>query len=292
MRPWTLKQGGQAMFTMPKVAVLRSFVMNHMIHHRAQLGVYLRMNGVPVPGLYGPSADESSGSVQPPGHEPRRHDRSSVMERKKASDYPQELLDLFHEYHTATSRGAVLRSRRQVRGRRPDGRRDLRIPAAQLRVGAAGAERRRADQDEYETVQSPEGNGTIKGYLARPAKPAGKLPAVLVIHENRGLNPYIEDVARRLALGELHRVRARRTDVGRRLSRRRRKRRGRVPAGGRTKMTEDFVAAANWLKAHPDCTGKLGAVGFCFGGGIANTLAVRLPDLVPASPSTARSRCR
>ena len=58
MRPWTLKSAGQAMFTMPKVAVLRSFVMNHMIHHRAQLGVYLRMNGVPVPGLYGPSADE------------------------------------------------------------------------------------------------------------------------------------------------------------------------------------------------------------------------------------------
>jgi uncharacterized damage-inducible protein DinB len=58
MRPWTLKNAGQTLFTMPKVAVLRGFVMNHMIHHRAQLGVYLRMNGVPVPGLYGPSADE------------------------------------------------------------------------------------------------------------------------------------------------------------------------------------------------------------------------------------------
>jgi carboxymethylenebutenolidase len=127
----------------------------------------------------------------------------------------------------------------------------------------------------YEVVQSPAGNGSIKGYLARPAK-GKKLPVVLVIHENRGLNPYIEDVARRLALAKFI---AFAPD-------------GLTSVGGypgddekgaaafRTvdgkKMTEDFVAAARWLKARPDSTGKLGAVGFCFGGGMVNQLAVRL----------------
>jgi carboxymethylenebutenolidase len=127
----------------------------------------------------------------------------------------------------------------------------------------------------YEVVQSPAGNGTIKGYLARPAK-RGKLPAVLVIHENRGLNPYIEDVARRLALANFV---AYAPD-------------GLTSVGGfpgsdekgaalfrevdGRKMTEDFVAAARWLKARSDSTGKLGAVGFCFGGGMVNQLAVRL----------------
>ncbi|HUE83302.1 MAG TPA: dienelactone hydrolase family protein, partial [Pyrinomonadaceae bacterium] len=131
----------------------------------------------------------------------------------------------------------------------------------------------------YETVQSPAGNGSIKGYLARPAK-SGKLPAVLVIHENRGLNPYIEDVARRLAVANFI---AFAPD-------------GLTSVGGYPgndekgaalfrqvdgkKMTEDFVAAAKWLKARSDSTGKLGAVGFCFGGGMVNQLAVRLgPEL-------------
>ena len=124
-------------------------------------------------------------------------------------------------------------------------------------------------------MQSPAGNGSIKGYMARPAK-SGKLPVVLVIHENRGLNPYIEDVARRLALADFI---AFAPD-------------GLTSVGGypgsdekgaaafRTvdgkKMMEDFVAAAKWLKARPDSTGKLGAVGFCFGGGVVNQLAVRL----------------
>jgi carboxymethylenebutenolidase len=126
-----------------------------------------------------------------------------------------------------------------------------------------------------EVVQSPAGNGSIKGYLARPAK-GKKFPVVLVIHENRGLNPYIEDVARRLALANFI---AFAPD-------------GLTSVGGypgddekgaaafRTvdgkKMTEDFVAAAKWLKARPDSKRKLGAVGFCFGGGIVNQLAVRL----------------
>src|SRR5205085_4605328 len=127
----------------------------------------------------------------------------------------------------------------------------------------------------YETVPSPEGNGTIKGYLAKPAK-GKKFPTILVIHENRGLNPYIEDVARRLAKsGYVAFAPDGLTSVG-----------GfpgddqKGAALFRTvdgkKMTEDFVASALWLKKRPDSTGKLGAVGFCFGGGIVNQLAVRL----------------
>jgi carboxymethylenebutenolidase len=137
---------------------------------------------------------------------------------------------------------------------------------------------------EYATVPSPQGNGTIRGYLARPANASGKLPGVLVIHENRGLNPYIEDVARRFAVANFV---AFAPD-------------GLTSVGGYPgddekgavkfrevdgpKMVEDFVASAGWLKARPDCTGKIGVVGFCFGGGIANTLAVRIPDLGAAVP--------
>lgn len=143
----------------------------------------------------------------------------------------------------------------------------------------------------YETVPSPQGNGSIKGYLVRPisadtrsATPS-KLPGIIVVHENRGLNPYIEDVARRFALENFM---AFAPDGLTSL--------GGYPGddyqGGQMfmkvdgkKMTEDFVAAAQWLKARPDCTGKIGATGFCFGGGIANTLAVRLgPDLGAAVP--------
>src|SRR3984893_9000062 len=129
---------------------------------------------------------------------------------------------------------------------------------------------------EYATVPSPQGNANIKGYLVRPANATGKLPAVLVVHENRGLNPHIEDVARRLGTSGFM---AFAPD-------------GLTSVGGypgdddkgaamfgkvdRQKMAEDFVAAALWLKNRPDCTGKLGAVGFCFGGGIVNNLAVRL----------------
>src|SRR3954467_11776017 len=125
------------------------------------------------------------------------------MERKKASDYPQELLDLFHEYQ----HGEI-------------SRRDFFDRAGKFAVGgvtvaalyeslkpnyAFGQQVPKDDariKTSYETVQSPQGNGTIKGYFARPANASGKLPAVLVIHENRGLNPYIEDVARRLAVAD------------------------------------------------------------------------------------------
>ena len=137
---------------------------------------------------------------------------------------------------------------------------------------------------ETQTVPSPQGNGSIKGYLVRPADET-KLPAVLVIHENRGLNPYIEDVARRLAVADFI---AFAPDALTSL--------GGYPGDDekglalfqqldRGKMTEDFLAAARWLKSRPDTTHKLGAVGFCFGGGVVNQLAVRMgPDLAAGVP--------
>jgi len=134
----------------------------------------------------------------------------------------------------------------------------------------------------YETIPSPEGNGSIKGYLVRPvsadtrsATPT-KLPGIIVVHENRGLNPHIEDVARRFALANFM---ALAPDGLTSL--------GGFPGddyhGGQ--LAEDFVAAARWLKARPDGTGKIGATGFCYGGSMANTLAVRLgADLAAAAP--------
>jgi carboxymethylenebutenolidase len=139
---------------------------------------------------------------------------------------------------------------------------------------------------EYATVQSPQGNGSIKGYLARPAKAgSSKLPSILVVHENRGLNPHIEDVARRLAVENFMAFAPDGlTSVGGYP--------GDDDKGGalfgkvdRMKMAEDLYAAAVWLKSRPDSTGKLGVTGFCFGGGIANQLAVRMgADLAAAAP--------
>jgi carboxymethylenebutenolidase len=143
----------------------------------------------------------------------------------------------------------------------------------------------------YETVPSPQGNGTIKGYFVRPvsadtrAATAVKLPGVIVVHENRGLNPHIEDVTRRFALANFM---AFAPDGLTSL--------GGFPGddykGGQMftkvdgkKMTEDMVASAMWLKSRADCTGKICATGFCYGGGIANTLAVSLgADLAASAP--------
>src|SRR6202521_771890 len=141
----------------------------------------------------------------------------------------------------------------------------------------------------YETVASPQGNGSIKGYLVRPvsadtrAEKPVSLPGIIVVHENRGLNPHIEDIARRLALANFM---AFAPDGLTSM--------GGYPGddykGGQMftkvdgkKMAEDFVAAAMWLKSRADCTGKIGITGFCYGGSISNTLAVRLgADLAAA----------
>src|SRR6476620_1343096 len=208
------------------------------------------------------------------------------MERKKASDYPQELLDLFHEYQ----HGDITRREFFDRaGRFAVGGVTVAALFESFRPNYAWAQQVSQDDSrlkaEYATVASPQGNGSIKGYVVRPAKASGKLPAALVIHENRGLNPYIEDVARRFAVADFI---AFAPD-------------GLTSVGGypgddekgaaafRTvdgmKMTEDFVAAAKWLKARPESNGKLGAVGFCFGGGIVNQMTIRLgSDLSAGAP--------
>jgi carboxymethylenebutenolidase len=199
------------------------------------------------------------------------------MERKQASDYPQELLDLFHEYqHGEISRRDFF----DRAGKFAVGGLTVAAIFETMRPNYAWAQQVPKDdariKTSVETVQSPQGNGTIKGYFAQPAKASGKLPAILVIHENRGLNPYIEDVARRFALENFIAFAPDGlTSVGGYP--------GDDERGGTMfrqvngpKMFEDFVAAAQWLKAHPASSGKVGAVGFCFGGGIVNQLAVRL----------------
>jgi carboxymethylenebutenolidase len=199
------------------------------------------------------------------------------MERKKAAGFPQPLLNLFDLYvHGDIDRRAFL-----------DGAEKYATAGVtatalweSLRPNYAWAQQVAKDdpriKTEVATVHSPNGNGSIKGLLVRPAKATGKLPAVLVVHENRGLNPYIEDVARRLATANFIAFAPDAlTSVGGYP--------GDDEKGGalfrqvdRAKMNNDFEAAARWLKARPDCTGKLGVVGFCFGGGIANMLAVRM----------------
>ncbi|MDH5399773.1 MAG: dienelactone hydrolase family protein, partial [Cyclobacteriaceae bacterium] len=137
---------------------------------------------------------------------------------------------------------------------------------------------------EYIEFKSPKGGGTIKGLLSRPADVKGKLPGIVVVHENRGLNPHIEDVGRRAAVAGFISLAPDaltplggypgNDDDGRELQRQR----------DREEMLEDFIAAFELMKAHPDCNGKVGVVGFCFGGWISNMMAVRLPDLAAAVP--------
>lgn len=208
------------------------------------------------------------------------------MERKIATDFPQELLNLFDKYvHGDIDRRAFL-----------DGAQKFAVGGVtaaalfeSLRPNYAWAQQVPKDDKRIKTesvsVDSPKGNGSIKGLLVRPSNASGKLPGVLVVHENRGLNPYIEDVARRLGTANFI---AFAPD-------------GLTSKGGypgddekggalfrevdRAKMMDDFEAAARWLKARADCTGKIGVVGFCFGGGVSNALAVRLgPDLSAAVP--------
>ena len=136
----------------------------------------------------------------------------------------------------------------------------------------------------YETFASPAGHGEGRGYLVLPStlREKGQAPAILVVHENRGLNPYIKDVARRAAKAgfvafapdALHPKGGYpgNDDEGRAMQR----------SLERTRIEQDFIAAARWLKAHPRSSGKLGAVGFCFGGYVVNMLAAAIPDELDA----------
>jgi carboxymethylenebutenolidase len=206
--------------------------------------------------------------------------------RLTAQDFDQELLILFDAYvHGDLDRRGFLRKAQKFA--------KAGVTAAGLLAAlspnfAAGQQVPPGDarlRTERTTYASPAGNGTVRGYLARPANAgSSKLPAVLVIHENRGLNPHIEDISRRLALDGFM---AFAPDAL-------------TPLGGypgdedkaralfarldQSKAAEDFLAGARWLDRRGDGNGKLGAVGFCYGGGIAHMLCVRLPELDAAVP--------
>ena len=205
--------------------------------------------------------------------------------RLTAADFDQELLILFDAYvHGGIDRRGFLDAAAKfavggttaamlLAALSPDFANAQQIAPADTRLKA-----------EYATYASPAGSGSMKGYLARPSNATGKLPGILVVHENRGLNPHIEDITRRLALDNFV---AFAPDAL-------------TPLGGypgdedkarelfgkldQPKTREDFVTAAQWLKARPECTGKIGAVGFCYGGGMVHILSTRLPDLAAGVP--------
>jgi carboxymethylenebutenolidase len=207
------------------------------------------------------------------------------MERKKAADFPPEVLRLFDGYiHGASSRREFLESAAKY----AVGGFTAAAMLESLTPNYAWAQQVAKDdariKAEYLTYPSPQGSGTMRGYFVRPANAGGKRPGVVVIHENRGLNPYIEDVARRLAIENFV---AFAPDAL-------------TPLGGfpgdeekaaqlfgqldATKRTEDLMAAEPYLKTRPECNGKVGAVGFCVGGTVVNTMATRFPDLAAAVP--------
>jgi carboxymethylenebutenolidase len=202
------------------------------------------------------------------------------MERKTAHDFDQDLLILFDAYvHGVIDRRSFLdqASRFAVGG----------VTAAMLldQLSPKFVENQVVPRDdaridaEYVEYDSPNGSGKMRGYLVRPNNASGRLPGILVIHENRGLNPHIEDIARRLAVANfvafapdaLFPLGGYPGDED--------KARELFPKLDQNKTREDFVAAYEFLKARPETTGKVGAVGFCYGGGMVNYLATRLPDL-------------
>jgi carboxymethylenebutenolidase len=207
------------------------------------------------------------------------------MERLTAKDFAPELLELYDYY----AHGRI-------------SRRDFLDRAAAFTVAGMTASALLAslspnyamaqqveftDPDivaEYVTYPSPKGNGQVRAYLVRPAKAAGKLAGVVVVHENRGLNPYIEDVARRVAKAGFIALAPDgltsvggypgNDDKGRELQQ----------TVDPQKLMNDFFAAIEWLMAHDASTGKVGITGFCYGGGVANAAAVAYPELAAAVP--------
>jgi carboxymethylenebutenolidase len=209
-----------------------------------------------------------------------------MPQRLSAQDFDQELLVLFDAYvHGGVDRRGFLRGAERFA---KAGMTAAGLLAALSPNFALGQQVKPDDgrlKTEWVTVPSPSGYGTIRGYLARPASAGtNRLPTVLVIHENRGLNPHIEDITRRLALDGFM---AFAPDAL-------------TPLGGypgdedkardafakldQAKTREDFLASVGWLRARPDGNGKMGAVGFCYGGGVVHWLATRLPDLNAAVP--------
>ena len=207
------------------------------------------------------------------------------MQRKTAHDFDQDLLILFDAYvHGALDRRGFLdkAAKYAVGGVTAAMLLDQLSPNFVLaQVVKPDDKRLKAEYLEYD---SPSGNGKMRGYFVRPANAKGRLPGVLVIHENRGLNPHIEDIARRMALDGFVAFAPDALfplggypgteDKAREL----------FPKLDQAKTKEDFVAAANWLKARKEAKSKIGAVGFCWGGGMVNFLATRLPDLGAGVP--------
>ena len=208
------------------------------------------------------------------------------MERKTTEDFHPEVLRLFDRYvHGLLDRRGFLEGAGKYAavGTTAVGLLEALKPdyAEARQVVQKNDARIRAEYVEY---QSPQGHGKMRGYLVRPAKASGKLPGVIVVHENRGLNPHTEDVARRAALANFV-VFA--PDAL-------------TPLGGypgtdeegvamqrkleQPKIQEDFLAATHWLRQHGETTGRVGIVGFCFGGSMSNTIAVRAPELAAAVP--------
>ncbi len=207
-----------------------------------------------------------------------------TLQRQTAQDFDQELLNLYDRYaHGLIDRRTFLdRAGKFAVGGitavailetlSPQYAFAAQVPAGDLRV-----------QTEYLKYASPDGNGEMRGLFAKPTGATGKLPGVIVVHENRGLNPYIEDVVKRLAvagfvafgpdalwpLGGYPGTDEKGVEMQRTLD--------------RAKINEDFVAATQFLKNHPACNGSIGVTGFCFGGGMANYLAARMPDVVKAA---------
>jgi carboxymethylenebutenolidase len=205
-----------------------------------------------------------------------------MAQRPTAADFDPQVLLLFDAYvHGALDRRGFLdRAKKYAVGGMTAG---MLLDA--LSPKFAEAQQVKKDDARLETsfveFPSPQGSGTARGYLVRPAKSAGKkLPAILVVHENRGLNPHIEDIARRLGLDGYMAFAPDALFPAGGYPGDEEKARGLFQTLDQPKTREDFVAAAGWLRSRPDATGKIGAVGFCYGGGIVNMLATRVPDLL------------
>jgi carboxymethylenebutenolidase len=202
------------------------------------------------------------------------------MKQKTAQDFDQELLILFDAYvHGTIDRRGFLEGAQKFAVAGMTAGMLLTALSPKFAQAQQVSPQDKRLKTEMVEIASPNGSGNVKGYLARPANASGKLPGVLVVHENRGLNPHIEDIARRIALDGYM---AFAPDAL-------------TPLGGypgdedkarelfakldQPSTLEDFVASSAYLKTRADCSGKIGVVGFCYGGGIAHTLSTRLPDL-------------
>jgi carboxymethylenebutenolidase len=207
------------------------------------------------------------------------------MSQINKEDIKQEVFDLYDDYaHNRLNRRSFVEklSMYAVGG--------LTVPALMsfLMPDYQGTLQTKADDPRlksgYITYNSPKGGGNIKALLSEPVDAKGKLGGIVVVHENRGLNPYIEDVARRAALAGFITIAPDaltplggypgNDDAGRTMQ----------AKLDKVQMEQDFIDAFEYLKNHKDCNGKVGVVGFCFGGGIANTMAVQVPDLAAAVP--------